>query len=209
MEWLIGLVLLVVIAIIGIKGGNKKGRKKISSRRPSAKPTKPLNETQLDVLSSLNSKGRKNSKSNVADVEISYELKDTLLTPTEQQFLKVLEDVIGKQLRVFSMVRVADVLTANSSFDWSDRKLLFRRISQKHFDFVICNPKTLEIVCVIELNDKSHNQKNRKKRDEFLTSACDSAGLPLLFVSVASSYDHSELKEFVFGSYADAGRKAA
>ncbi len=206
MEWLIGIAILVAVLGLGFKLGKQPRKKKLSARRPAGTPSRSLSKSQFDVLKPLNADDHKNSK---ADVEIRYELKNTLITATELKFLKVLDEVINNRLRVFTMVRVADVISADSSFDWAERKHLFRRVSQKHFDFVICDSKTFEVVCVIELNDESHKQKARKKRDEFLANACESAELPLLFVPVASSYDDAGLKEFIFGSYSAISRKAA
>ncbi|MEN7973211.1 MAG: DUF2726 domain-containing protein, partial [Verrucomicrobiota bacterium] len=41
-------------------------------------------------------------------------------------------------------------------------------------------PSTLAIVAAIELDDKSHQRKDRIKRDQFLNQVMESAGVPLI-----------------------------
>ena len=68
------------------------------------------------------------------------------------------------------------------------------RKSGKHFDFVLCNKNDSSIICAIELNDKSHQSKKRRERDEFLNFACSSAGLPLIVVKAKRNYTLDEIK---------------
>jgi len=144
-----------------------------------------------------------------SELTIKYQTVDSLLSPTEQKFLKVLDSVVDDRVRVFSMVRVADVIKPAKSLDSSIKRKLFLKTSQKHFDFVICDSITLMPLCVIELNDKSHRQKKRKERDGFLAEACKSAALPLKFVEVAKSYNQSELAMFLNAAHEQLVRKAA
>ena len=151
----------------------------------------------VTIISVIVRLGKRSPQS--TELALSYQCKKSLLTPAEQVFLKALDSVIDKRFRVFSMVRVADVIEADASLSASDKHKLFRKISQKHFDFVLCDPSNLEPICAIELNDKSHQKKKRKERDEFLTQACKSAGISLHFVKVQRSYDLSQLAELLGG----------
>ena len=131
------------------------------------------------------------------DVEIQYQYVDSLTTATEKNYLSVLETVVGSRARVYCMVRVADVLKPSSSLEAKQKHILFRKTTQKHFDFVLCDPISLRPLCVIELNDKSHQRKDRQKRDSFLQEACDSANLPLRFVPVEKHYDGKNVASYV------------
>jgi hypothetical protein len=71
----------------------------------------------------------------------------------------------------------------------------FNRISSKHFDFIICRSSDLSIVCVVELNDKSHQKNSRKLRDEFVAGVCNSISVPLVEINAQASYSIQELKE--------------
>ena len=57
-----------------------------------------------------------------------------------------------------------------------ERGSAWGRISQKTVDFVVCEKGSLEIVAVIELDDKTHAGKEDK--DAFRDSIVEAAGLP-------------------------------
>ena len=83
-------------------------------------------------------------------------------------------------------VRLADVI--NCSRDaWSAGHGAL--ISSKQLDFVLCEPDSFRIVLAIELDDETHGLADRMERDHFLDNAMRAAGVPLLRVSTASSYD--------------------
>lgn len=129
--------------------------------------------------------------------EMEYRLVPSLLSNAEKRFLSTLDDAVRTRARVFCMVRVADVIKPAGSLDKKLKHALFRKTSQKHFDFVICEPISLKPLCIIELNDKSHQRKDRQERDVFLKSACDSAGLPLQFIPVTNTYDVAAISSYV------------
>jgi len=129
--------------------------------------------------------------------DLQYQQVNSLITPTEKKFLDTLDQVVDNRARVFSMVRVADVIKPKKSLDKSHRHRHFLKTSQKHFDFVLCDPKTLKLLCVIELNDKSHQRKDRKERDQFLLDACETANLALYFIPVSNSYDANKILELI------------
>lgn len=54
----------------------------------------------------------------------------------------------------------------------------FRRIAQKHVDFVICDP-SLRVLFAIELDDSSHDTKQAHRRDRFKDQAFRAARIPL------------------------------
>lgn len=139
------------------------------------------------------------------EFEPRFRTVKSLQTPAEQRFLMALDSALDENLRVFSMVRVADVIKPSTSLNKTDKRIHFAKTSQKHFDFVVCDSATLKPTCVIELNDKSHERKDRKKRDEFLVEACASANLPLKFFRVAKSYDQVEIASFVNGPIPSVG----
>lgn len=136
------------------------------------------------VLAALRAKDKSTSGGN----DHPYIKSGPLFTPAERSFFGVLQSALGKDAQVFGKVRVADVIKPAKGLTRSDWQRAFNAISSKHFDFVICRPDSLEIVCVVELNDRSHNSKTRKKRDELLERACRTARLPLIQVEAKSGY---------------------
>ena len=126
-----------------------------------------------------------------------YKKQKVLFSPAERSFLGVLTQAVEDNAIIFGKVRVADVLTPISGLPRNKWQTLFNKISGKHFDFIICDKGDLSILCAIELDDKSHNSKPRKTRDEFLKSACSSANLPLIQVPTKSAYNVDELRQIL------------
>jgi hypothetical protein len=124
-----------------------------------------------------------------------FRQKHSLFTRAERSFLGVLDQATEGQYRVFGKVRVADVLSTAKGLDKSTRASAFNQIKAKHFDFVLCDPNTLDIKAVVELNDKSHNNRQRVERDKFLRMACRSAGLPLKEIQARRSYSVESIRQ--------------
>ena len=122
-----------------------------------------------------------------------YTQRAMLFSPAEAAFLRVIDRAVGKHYRIFGKIRVADVIDVRQDLATDAKRFAFRRISAKHFDFVLCNRRDFSIVGVIELNDSSHQQKERALRDAFLIDICNAIGLPILTVRARRQYSASEL----------------
>lgn len=97
-------------------------------------------------------------------------LPKPLLTRNEMEFYGRLHQALPEfailpqvALRAFIKPKAA----INSSAYW--RQL--GKIGSKHCDFLICNPNTLDIVAIIELDDRSHNRTRDAARDALTASA--------------------------------------
>ena len=106
----------------------------------------------------------------------------------------MLEQAVGDKHRVLGKVRVADVVSVKSLSDRRAWQRAFNRISAKHFDFVICANDDLEIVAAVELDDKSHGNRQRQDRDEFLAGLCEAINLPLVRVPAQRAYSLADLR---------------
>ncbi|WP_377727655.1 DUF2726 domain-containing protein [Pseudoduganella sp. GCM10020061] len=126
---------------------------------------------------------------------LPYETTDALFSPAERSFLGVLDQAAGSDYRVFGKVRIADVVAVRKTVNSSVRASAFNKISSKHFDFVLCRANDLKVVCVIELDDKSHNASGVKKRDSFVAGVCAASMLPLLRVPAKYAYTVTELRQ--------------
>lgn len=144
------------------------------------------------VIFTIASKGKKDSKC------ISlFRRRDTLFTAAERSFLGVLDQASAGRYRVFGKVRIADVIAPARGLDKSTWARVFNRIKAKHFDFVLCDPQTLKVNAVIELNDKSHTDSRRVERDELVGRACADACLPLRMMRARRSYSLAAVKQVV------------
>lgn len=122
-----------------------------------------------------------------------YKKLPALFTPAERSFFGVLDQAVGKDFRLFGKVRVADVLAPRDGMNKSAWQTAFNKINRKHFDFILCAPGDLSVICAIELDDKSHQKKSRQVRDEFLVGACAAAGVPLISFQAQHAYSASDV----------------
>ncbi|MFU8897219.1 MAG: DUF2726 domain-containing protein, partial [Gammaproteobacteria bacterium] len=106
-----------------------------------------------------------------------YKKNPVLFSPAERSFLGVLQQAVGDQYRVFGKVRVADAASVKPMSDRRAWQRAFNKISAKHFDFLICGSDDLEIVAAVELDDKSHRNRQRQDRDVFLAGLCEAINL--------------------------------
>ncbi len=121
-----------------------------------------------------------------------YESQEYFLSPAERYFYQVLERLVGEEILICPKPSVREVLRVRSNIK-HDRQKYFNWISQKHLDFVLCERKTMKILCAVELDDRSHKQKERQRRDAFLDKAFKTAGIPLFHVPCKRSYGRQEL----------------
>ena len=127
----------------------------------------------------------------------SFESRHYLLSKAENAFCKELVAALPSGYVVCPKVRVADVIKVSRGVTGRAFGFHFNQISRKHFDFVICDAKTSKIVGVVELDDSSHDEDKRIKRDNYVDAATLSAGLQVVRHKCQSSYNHQQMKAFV------------
>ncbi|PAW77992.1 MAG: hypothetical protein B9S32_08830 [Verrucomicrobia bacterium Tous-C9LFEB] len=119
----------------------------------------------------------------------NYEAQVILLTPAEQAFYRSLQKAIGGAFTIFPKVRLADIIRPKSLNGRRGYYAAFNRIAGKHVDFVCVHPATMKVLGVIELDDRTHAQENRKSRDHFVDSALTGAAIPICHVQVKREYE--------------------
>jgi len=124
-----------------------------------------------------------------------YFKRPSLVTKNELRFYKSLHKAAMDDFEVFAMVRIADLIRVEKGSP-NGRKWL-NKILSKHIDFVLCDPRSLEPVCCIELDDASHSRPDRIERDRFVNDAFDAADLPLLRIPVEPTYNAREVRNLI------------
>ncbi len=124
-----------------------------------------------------------------------YAQRESLFTPAERHFLCYLQKAVDGDALIFGKVRVADVLKPLDRLPGKRWHQAFHPISSKHFDYVLCDPDDLFVLCAIELNDSSHDNPERQQRDTFLRGACAAAELPLIEVPAKQRYVIKQLRK--------------
>lgn len=104
-----------------------------------------------------------------------YLKQQTFMSPNEVDFyqkLKILADEKG--LVVFAKVRLADLVWIPKSY--KNFSFFFNTIKAKQIDFVLCDTKTFEIKCLVELDDETHDLPQRHSRDVFVNKVVKKCG---------------------------------
>jgi len=117
-----------------------------------------------------------------------------LFSPAERSFLGVLEQVINNRYRLMGKIRLADIVKVKSGLNKSARQSAFNKIQSKHIDIVACDPTTLSVLFVIELDDKTHSQSKRQNRDQFIDNVLRAAGIPIIHFTAKNSYSLQEIE---------------
>ena len=115
-----------------------------------------------------------------------------LLTKTEQRFFLVLREVVPRHYLIFAQVRLADLVKVRPGTPLF-RKFLFQ-VTNKSIDFVICDPKTLNVVLALELDDSTHQLGERRKRDVLVNNIFQAAKISLVRWPVQRVYSSDKLR---------------
>jgi len=115
-------------------------------------------------------------------------VRDDFLSPAERSLYGVLCAAVGEWATVCPKISLSDVFYPQSG-DHSANTSYRNRISQKHVDFLLCDPGSMHPLLGVELDDASHQRSDRQDRDVFVDQVFAAAGLPLLRVPVQVAYD--------------------
>ncbi len=123
---------------------------------------------------------------------LPYRIRDDFLSPTELSFYHVLRTVTGNRAIICPKVGLAEIFFVSRP----NENVGYRsRIVQKHLDFLLCDPQTMQPILGLELDDASHNRPDRQARDAFVNKTFETANLPLLRFPARRTYNTRELAE--------------
>ena len=122
-----------------------------------------------------------------------YTAKDSIMTDCEMKFFNVIKKIIGTQYSIQPQINLASVIDKTSHEKY--RNELFRNIDFGIFD------ESYRLVVLIEINDQSHTQYDRRVRDARVADICKEAGLPLItfwtYYGVNEQYIRGRLSEYL------------
>lgn len=104
---------------------------------------------------------------------------------------------MASNYQIFAKVGLADIVRPVRNQSQSGWQSAFNRIAGKHVDFVLCDASRLNVVAVIELDDKTHKRFDREVRDTLVDSVLADAGIPTLRISARQSYSPIWIQEHV------------
>ncbi|MBK8030706.1 MAG: DUF2726 domain-containing protein [Chloroflexi bacterium] len=140
--------------------------------------------------------------------EFPYHLRDHFLSAAELSFHGVLRVAIDDRAVILNKVRLSDVFYVKRGDDASKYRIYTNKIDRKHVDFLLCDPRTMQPLLGIELDDKSHQREDRQTRDAFVDGVFAAADLPLIHVPAKRAYVPADV-EALFAPYVAAANELA
>ena len=108
-------------------------------------------------------------------MEKEYILKKELLTITEKKYYYIIKETF-KEYEVLPQIALSSIIEKIKNF-----KNEYQNELNKVIDIGIFEKQTLRPLLLIEINDKSHLNFKRTKRDAKLLDICNNAGIKLIF----------------------------
>lgn len=112
------------------------------------------------------------------DNKYLYTAKKLIMSNTEAGFFKKLQGVAGERYFVFPQVHLSALL--DHKVKGQDWRIAFRHINGKSVDYVLCDKATLQPVYAIELDDYTHERRDRVARDSEVERMFKVDNLPLV-----------------------------
>lgn len=106
------------------------------------------------------------------NIKYLYELKQSLITATEQKYLSAVKSVLPSGYIIQPQVNLACIINRTDDSKYCNE--LYRNIDACIFD------SQYKPIFLIEINDSTHNQNNRIQRDKKIKNICEEAGIPLV-----------------------------
>lgn len=123
---------------------------------------------------------------------LPYRIRDDFLSRAELSFYGVLRLAVGNRWVICPKVSMGDIFFAVGS-NRQETTSWRNRIASKHVDFLLCDPQTMRPMLAIELDDQSHERKDRQQRDSLQDQVFRSAGLPLVRIRARAQYSVEEI----------------
>ena len=136
-----------------------------------------------------------NSPCSLADISDSndyylYEIKNVLITKSEQVFFDVIKSSVPAGYCVFPQINLASIINKTDGSRFHNE--LFRNV-----DFLITDSEFHPIL-IIEINDSTHLNSDRKERDEKVRKICEEAGIPIIKLWTSYGIKQDYIKNRIF-----------
>ncbi len=130
------------------------------------------------------------------NVTLPYKKRDDFLSASELSFYRILSTFLENKATICPKVAVKEIVFIGNGVG-KDYMKFFNYIAKKHVDFVLCDARTMQVICAVELDDKSHQREARKQRDAFIDRVFTTSQIPLFHIKAQSGYTKEEFKEIL------------
>ena len=119
-------------------------------------------------------KPKNNSKNKNQSSQVKYQSKQ-LMSKYEKYFYEILSKNFAQEYIIMPQVNLASIIEKIKDFPKQYQNELYRNI-----DFGIFDKNSMKPLLLIEINDKTHNQPDRIKRDLKVKEICNQANIKLI-----------------------------
>ena len=106
------------------------------------------------------------------DSKYLYDVRKTLISKSEQKFFDAIKSSVPEGYCVFPQINLASFIDRTDDARFHNE--LFRNV-----DFLVTDSEYTPIF-IIEINDQTHLNNDRRERDEKVQRICEEAGIPIL-----------------------------
>lgn len=117
----------------------------------------------------------------------TYTSKTSLMTECEKGFFDAIKKIASPKYIVQPQINLASIINKESHSKYQNE--LFRNI-----DFGILD-QNYKLLVLIEINDATHTERNRRERDQKVQTICKEAGIPLITFWTKYGVNESYIKQ--------------
>jgi hypothetical protein len=129
-----------------------------------------------------------------------YMKRHCFYRPHEKKFLGFLVLAVGHDYLIMSKASLADILTVRPEVKSKIKPTALKRLQNQKVDYVLCNRKTAEIICTIDLYDPSHKDLGYFNHSVARGALFHSVGLPWVRIPIQDTYQVPSIKKRIFGT---------
>ena len=123
-----------------------------------------------------------------------YNRKYAIMTEREQEFYKKLKLICGDSILIFPQIHLSNLFFHN--IKGQNFKAAFKFINKLSVDFVLVDSRNFKTLMAIELDDLTHNEQERIRRDLIVNDIFKKANFPLLRLD-SIKIDNEKLKQMI------------
>lgn len=117
-----------------------------------------------------------------------YQKHSILFAADDLAFYRALKLALGGEYEIFGKIPVDAIIVPKKGA----RAEVFSPIAGRQFDFVLCEPNNLAVVCAIQLHDKA-DPGRQAEPDDPLPAICESLSLPLVRFQVRAEFSAEDV----------------
>ncbi|WP_341665970.1 DUF2726 domain-containing protein [Vibrio sp.] len=129
-----------------------------------------------------------------------YDSRTSIASPEELEFYRALSVAVKGRDVIFTKVNASDLMAPRKGlYNGGERQIAYNKLSRKHVDFVLCDPMTLKVRTLIQLDNNKKNGGVKEKN--YVEKAAKTAGLTTKRFSVEKSYDYGQIEKALYGEH--------